>query len=229
MTTTKERPILCNGEMVRAILDGRKTQYRYVVKPQPLEGIDELHGGELRKRSPYILEDYETGVFIGDGFEDDDGNVYRCPYGTPGDKLWVREKYQPHRENGTRYLRYAADQSFVEIANDDRGTADSQWYKITNDQDCMIDRWRPSIHMPKWAARIWLNITAVRVERLREISNLDAKAEGCKASLEVQDADCGPEYTLPFHHLWNSIHGVDNPNAWESNPWVWVVEFERSE
>lgn len=162
----KERPILFSGPMVRAILDGRKTQTRRVVKPR--QGM---------------LDDW-TGL--------------PCPYGKPGDRLWVRETCyfeQPHGE-----VIYRADPG-SEKALDPEFTG---------------LRWRPSIHMPRWASRITLEIVNVRVERLQDIRVDDARAEGVTAKWPVHG----------FRNLWQSINGF---GSWDANPWVWVVEFRNME
>ena len=140
------KPILFSGEMVRAILDGRKTQTRRVIKPQPSAGV---------RRSVFVLS----------GLEDGHGRELRCPYGRPGDTLWVRETFgvitQPL--TGEKSAIYKATHK-PEFPNEQLGFDGSKW--------------RPSIFMPKWASRITLKVTAVRVERVQEISNDDAHAEG---------------------------------------------------
>lgn len=193
----KERPILFNADMVRAILDGRKTQTRRVVKAD-FDIIGECDDGSLW---PW-REDCENG-----------GDIwYPCPYGQPGDRLWVRETWAMSGHQRVEYRAAPADGS---------------------DFRC-VDRWRPSIHMPRWASRITLEITAVRVERLQDISEEDAKAEGV---WKYGDEDCWKIYTKTtsfgtscprrsFESLWQSING---PDSWNANPWVWVIEFKRVE
>lgn len=190
---TKERPILFSAPMVRAILDGRKTQTRRIVKPQPNEFIDRLHGGSLKKRFPYKLED-DDGNPCGIGFQDDNGNYWTCPYGQPGDVLWVRETWiAPYVK--TEIARYKADEP----------------------EGCLPRKWKPSIFMPRWASRISLRVTSVRVERLNDISQTDAIAEG------VSGVNTG-DFVTAYSELWESINGTD---SWQANPWVWVIEFER--
>lgn len=200
----RERPILFSGPMVRAILDGRKTQTRRIIKPQPPEGIDDLHGGKLSQRAPYRLEHPETGQILGNGFEDEDGRFYKCPYGFVGDVLWVRECFgtDPYAsQKGHTELHYRAD-----------------W---KGDSDYPM-KWKPSIHMPKVACRLRLRITDIRVERLQDITEADAGAEGC----DVNIPDGYPCAVACFHDLWQSING---PDSWHHNPWVWVVNFHRLE
>lgn len=217
------RPILFSGPMVMAILDGRKTQTRRIIKPRPPEWINKLHGGELSKRAPYDLEDDE-GRGCGSGFQDDRGGYYRVPYGLPGDRLWVREAWCHAADDNGRF-KYTAD-----------GDLDNTCchYRADGYEVCHIDGeetkaglprspWCPSIHMPRWASRITLEITGVRVERLNEISQPDIAKEGI---------DCHPtsnmrsqaEYQGKFRSLWESINGAE---SWIANPWVWVVEFKR--
>jgi hypothetical protein len=161
-----ERPILFSGEMVRAILEGRKTQTRRVIKPQ------------LRIN-------------------------YKCPYGQPGDRLWVRETWQCFKPNTE------------EIINPNTVNIRALAYRATNE---WRGKWRPSIHMPRWASRITLEITAVRVERLQDIGEVDAMREG--------DPTCENTHIDWFRALWDSIN-AKRGYSWESNPWVWVVEFQR--
>lgn len=178
-----EKPIIFSGPMVRAILEGRKTQTRRIVK------------------------DGHALAFLGA----DHKPVLMCPFGQPGDRLWVRETSLLCRDsNGVcpagngKALAYAAD-----------------GYELEDGE-----RWTPSIHMPRWASRISLEITGIRVERLQDISEKDARAEGVAAS-RVGPCQDGLFYRLhrdSFIELWESING---PGSWDANPWVWVIEFRR--
>jgi hypothetical protein len=171
----KERPILFGGPMVRAILDGSKTQTRRVAKE--FDEMPNLDG--ILQRFPR-----QNG----------------CPYGTPGDRLWVRETWAHERDgtgcpDDTGVLYRATDPGW-----DDEGTG---------------LRWRPSIFMPRIASRILLEITDVRVQRLQEISEEDARAEGCEPFACPRDR---------FQGLWDTIHGS---GAWHANPWAWAITFRR--
>lgn len=210
----KERPILFSGDMVMAILDGRKTQTRRVVKPQP----------------PDWLQVYSVGVcggkvsFVGHGRSEQfaDSSTAKCPYGVPGDRLWVRETWQHTvATDSDCCVAYKADMSAQHSIADQCG--DGDFVKVGG--DCVplhIGRWRPSIHMPRWASRITLEITGVRVQRLQYISEADAVSEGCQcagvpASLTNRGA---------FAKLWESINGE---GTWAANPWVWAIEFRRTD
>ncbi|HCL5418495.1 TPA: morphogenetic protein [Klebsiella pneumoniae] len=191
----KERGMIFNSEMVRAILDGRKTQTRRPVKFPVLDknlGC-ELAGNEL------------AGELSA-------GNYLNSAFGKPGDRIWVRETW----------ARYNIDQNSHDIAY--RATTPADWPEE--------GRWRPSVHMPRWASRILLEITDVRVERLNAISQENAQAEGMELTgwrPTYSDPDSGGEVMTPydnFAELWSSIYGDE---SWKANPWVWVIEFKRVE
>ena len=205
----KERPILFSGAMVRAILDGRKTVTRRVVKPQPANDW-RFTGGYGRITSKHPHKD-KFGVFIRRGEHTDftEVDIIPCPYGQPGDHLWVRETCFINGPSKGSEVIYKADP----LPN---------WEGEETDI-----RWRPSIHMPRWASRIQLEITSVRVERLQDISEEQAKAEGATCELaEIDSVRLGAAstYRAGFQRLWQSING---PESWDANPWVWVVEFHR--
>lgn len=207
----KERPILFSAPMVRAILNGIKTQTRRVVKLKPWHQIEERDDG-----APW--------PWMYDGERDAD-HWLPCPYGQPGDRLWVRETFcpiypqDPHY-NGGRPIEY-----------DYRAT-----YKHGDRLGDLIGvkkEWKPSIHMPRRASRITVEVTGVRVERLQDISADDAKAEGISEFIggwwcEHDDAEqiAGMTPQEGYRHLWERING---PGSWDANPWVWVVEFKRTE
>lgn len=197
----KTRPILFNGAMVLAILAGVKTQTRRAVNPQPehpqfgnrkMLAVDDegaelyLHGGPLLARA------------------------IRCPYGLPGDRLWIREAWQSHIGPMGESIIYA--------------------YRATDDD--RLGPWRPSIHMPREASRITLEITDVRVERLQDISEDDARAEGFSVDrisdyldvVERMDQTESRPATCLYRDLWDEING---DGAWDANPWVWAVSFKR--
>lgn len=194
----KERPILFNGEMVRAILDGRKTQTRRPVKPQP-EPIPEDVWKD--KRVPSERQFWWPSKKAGQMVELRD-MASLAPLGTVGDRFWVRETWaecigvtNPHK--------------------DDTGNR----YKAT-DSGYDVDRWTPSIHMPRWASRIELEITRVWVERVQDITEEDAKKEGMTVT-EYYAMSKNPNRST-FSDLWQSIYGT-----WAANPWVWAYEFRR--
>lgn len=216
----KEKPILFSGPMVRSILEGRKTQTRRVIKPQPNDDIDDLHGGELRKRAPYKTECPVTGRSVGFGFQDDDDQFWHCPYGEPGTRLWVRETWcETDWKPGRTSLPVGPDGYIAAYKADYEGDSFPAPYP---------PKWKPSIHMPRWASRITLEITGVRVERLREISEADCFAEGIKPKT-LSFHGHGEETASPipdYRDLWESINGK---GSWAKNPWVWVIEFKMVE
>lgn len=203
----RERPILFNDQMVRAILEGRKTVTRRVVKPQP-----DFLGSMVDPNTPFKTLDAGLHARI------------TCPYGEPGDRLWVREAW-------------AADAQVDAIAPSDLSQGEPIWYpadlSVRQTGCSMISkgRGRPSIHMPRWASRVLLEITAVRVERLQDISEEQALAEGVHgepcdhARQACSDIGCwGDTAKGAFGFLWEQLNGA---GAWQANPWVWVVEFKR--
>lgn len=206
----KERPILFSGPMIRAILEGRKTQTRRVVKPQPFMVLSaaDWHSRAMSGVDPYGCRPMGSHVLEEMGAT--------CPHGTVGDRLWVREAWglwDTLPKDGPERARI--------------------FYRSTDSDlhECRHQLWRPSIHMPRWASRIMLEITGVRVERLQEISERDAQAEGCER-LELGPQQIGgipvhpmtTSYAEAFQQLWQSING---PESWSANPWVWVIEFRR--
>lgn len=206
----KERPILMSAPNVRPTMDGRKTQTRRVFKAK--------NGG------------------LWPNMNDQPGMrqiLRNCPYGQPGDRLWVRETWQ-----GPLLAEFETD-------------ADADWYRPSNihqyqnpkhclyaadggpppefmtADDELVRRWKPSIHMPRWASRITLEITGVRVERVQDIDIADASAEGVTDTGSLILDKAGNEQGGPIAEyavLWESING---PGSWEQNPWVWVIEFKR--
>ena len=217
-----EKPILMNGEMVRAILDGRKTQTRRVIKPQPF--IAMANGGSIEwvgvnKRAGGVgIDEFSQSMLI------------HTPYAV-GDTLWARETWllngtpsldklriqfkvgdeRPHDKNYIGYLvrRYAL-----------KHYEDAKRMYLTHER-----KWRPSIHMPRWAARIFMTVNTVRVERVQDISEEDAKAEGVSPE-NAQLYGRGGAYQNGFWELWDSIN-EKRGYGWDVNPYVWVYEFER--
>jgi hypothetical protein len=212
--TIKERPILFSGPMVRALLDGSKTQTRRVIKPK--QQPDGVVPGTDR---PFWLQ-VKHGPEV----------PYPC---TPGDRLWVRETWSieclgrigtPEGYDCSYELEYRADGATREF-DCPPGTDDSAYLRA---YDRMRGDWWPSIHMPRWASRITLEVTGVRVERLDDISEADARAEGVTIEDRHMNGYCAGEARPPsiraFRDLWESINGAE---SWTINPWVWVVEFKR--
>ncbi|EIU6857780.1 MULTISPECIES: hypothetical protein [Pseudomonas] len=219
----KERPILFSGPMVRAILEGRKTVTRRIAKPV---------------KHPDLGNIYAPGALV---LEHEPQHVVdrACPYGQPGDRLWVRETWTDVNMCGAPALAYRADEDIRDLMEepgflDDRGAFNYDdprvkpypfacWYAELDQA-----RWRPSIHMPRWASRILLEITSVRVERLQDISEEQAIAEGPPGL--AFPAPPGSHWVTEdgrrraFMRLWDDVNGA---GAWDANPWVWVVEFKR--
>jgi hypothetical protein len=231
----KERPILFSGPMIRALLDGTKTQTRRVVKPL---GAD--HVFQFRGTTAAAGADEPTGNWGWCGSPGLVNKHIKCPYGKPGERLWVRETFY-------------CDHAFYP----DGVSVDSMWREVDGNRvpipleeqradmlEMMFYRadgepefegaegptpWRPSIHMPRWASRILLEITEVRVERLQDISEADAGAEGV-LGWDYKRSGV-PRWDEPrstnrdeFRKLWQSING---PSAWDANPWVWAISFRR--
>jgi hypothetical protein len=209
----KERPILYCGAMVRAILADKKTQTRRVMNPQPHK--DFLARGLVDAVPQWPHQD-GVRFFMADGLSE----LVPCKYGKPGDRQWVRETFSFGRTT-KQSITYT---KFKRV----RGGNAPVVYRaqgLINDAEF---KWKPSIFMPRWAARITLEIVAIRVERLQDISEQDANAEGCS------DREGSGPYISPFGGrriinnyatLWNSINGRKHP--WKSNPWVWVISFKR--
>lgn len=197
----KERPILFSGPMVLAILEGRKLQTRRVVKPS--RAID-----------------YEAASRGADA-------AWACPYGQPGDRLWVRETWalEDCGEDGKRVV-WQADMAAAWLMP---GNVLGEIYYLPSDHN--PGRWRPSIHMPRWASRLTLEVTDVRVQRLQEISEEDAQEEGITqaplGSWGVPDITAGWVHPVEaFRHLWEAINGERKGCAWEDNPWLWCISFK---
>lgn len=192
----KARPMLMSAPMVRAILAGNKTQTRRVVKPQP----QRVDGGVPFGDAPDWAH-AEPGCA-----------VMRCPYGKPGDRLWVRETW-----NTSANVLPPISEPYI-YAADLGPTGVSRW----------AASWKPSIHMPRAASRITLEVTGVRVERVQDISVADAIAEGVNIHPDHHSKPRESIYSpvQAYRDLWESINGT---GSWEANPWVWVVEFKRLE
>ncbi len=224
----REHPILFSGPMVRAILAGTKTQTRRVVKPQPQPFQSNDRPGRW-----WWFNVHRKGWPEGRIHEAmlDAAIIPFCPYGAPGDRLWVRETWKPWPNTAGPELRGPDDMGAIYAATWDKSGGHG---------------WKPSIHMPRWASRITLEVTGVRVERLQEISEADAQAEGVEPNwsgpldgwsaeehgfIGVLDTNADDQDGYfrtareAFQQLWDSINATRG-YGWESNPWVWVVEFK---
>lgn len=207
-------PIIFNSEMVRTILDGRKTQTRRIIKPQP------------QYDRGYWSYEYKKGChhYIGDTHPTEHWSLENmlpyCPYGTVGSKLWVRETWQ-----GFNKLSGSVLTNGIPKVNYGEGF----WaaYKADNIADPKC-KWRPSIHMPRWACRIFLGITAIRVERVQDITPENCEKEGLELTRH-SNLQMGRYERIcqDFGYLWDSINLKRAP--WKDNPWVWVLEFRRTE
>ena len=220
----KERGMIFNAEMVRALLSGRKTQTRRIIKPQPEATLSgSLSGKWLSRPLNGLLLPKIEDIAI------------HCPFGVVGDRIWVRETFQGPLFDYDLMDSYCKDPTPFEkpefcVYKAD-GVPAPEFYDADDELHCC---WRPSIHMPRWASRILLEITDVRVERLNAISEEDARAEGiidggCLNCGEPEPCGCAnpePDATDAFAYLWQSIYGQE---SWNANPWVWVIEFERVE
>ncbi|UDC35599.1 hypothetical protein LGM12_09315 [Klebsiella pneumoniae] len=231
-----ERGMIFNAEMVRAILDGLKTQTRREVKlnldiarlattydwatslaANHYQGLAE----EQIQQKAESLRGVIHPVILGNG----QMVSIICPHGKPGDRIWVRETFCPVDDTqygGEKWVDYRATPKF-------EASHPAGWDSAPNDAEAL--KWHPSIHMPRWASRILLEITDVRVERLNAISQADAIAEGAPPS--HPSIDCvSQEYGFPdfsrswFGQTWQHIYGEE---SWDANPWVWVIEFKRVE
>jgi hypothetical protein len=226
----KERPILFSGEMVRAILEGRKTQTRRIVT---------VPWAKKKKTTPYspYFEESEGKLLFQDEFGDwlDFEKKWKCPYGQPGDELYVKENWKTGENldpyNATEIREQAEDAGFC------GGPFAPLWYpsddtyrRWGNDDSAFgkPGRLRVARFMPRWASRLQLRVTDVRVERVQEITPSDAKSEGDKERSGFPEfyrrgEMCHVDW---FKELWNSIN-EKRGYGWEANPFVWVVEFER--
>lgn len=229
-----ERGMIFNSEMVRAILDGRKTQTRRIMKVQPSEDFTPMN---MALETDYKARWYTPGIVDKDGYlqpaskevfgVSNENEGYSCPFGAVGDRIWVRETWNKYGG----LLTYRADHD---------------WIDDMRKETVCTAKWVPSIHMPRWASRILLEITDVRVERLNAISPEDAESEGLERTnfTGFGDEPGLPSYPEPdvyfdplkkqwkeyppeaFAGLWESIYGK---GSWKANPWVWVIEFKRVE
>ncbi|HHX5675160.1 TPA: hypothetical protein ACVFEZ_005098 [Klebsiella pneumoniae] len=218
MTKITERGMIFNAEMVRALLSGRKTQTRRIIKPQPEATLSgSLSGKWLSRPLNGLLLPKIEDIAI------------HCPFGSVGDRIWVREAFRVHSR--------ATDVATLVYKASERNSWTEQTRRVpvaVCNKPATPEKWTPSLHMPHWASRILLEITNVRVERLNAISEEDARAEGiidggCLNCGEPEPCGCAnpePDATDAFAYLWQSVYGQE---SWNANPWVWVISFERIE
>ena len=195
--------MIFNAEMVRALLDGRKTQTRRPIKWKQTR-FTEIGEREDGSKWPWS-EDAEHACDF----------WHPCPFGAVGDRIWVREAFRVHSR--------ATDVATLVYKASERNSWTEQTRRVpvaVCNKPATPEKWTPSLHMPRWASRILLEITGVRVERLRSMSQDDARAEGVIAASGPMEAG------LAFRELWDSIYGAEN---WLANPWVWVIEFKHVE
>ncbi len=254
----KERPILFSGPMVRAIRDGSKTQTRRVVTL----GRTGTFGHSGTKAYDYHFRGTRRGGARGAGsgcWQDLRlaALLKLCPFGVPGDRLWGRETWASAQKHLVAYRAdgecgaWIGDSAGGKVWNRHGGIADREFHVLRDEHwrgatfglDRWGGRWRPSIHMPRWASRITLEVTNVRVQRLQEISEEDARAEGldwasvqCFSRRDVDDGDredprevgygSGSFARDNFRRLWNSIN-AKRGHGWDANPWVWAITFAK--
>ena len=205
----RERPIIFADWEVRAVLDGRKTQFRRPVKPQPPSWVNRFE------------RDGEWFISRGSKDRDDLGPMIgaaHCPFGQPGDRLWVKEKLIC---DAVGNWRWSADEAHIFLIS--RDTTDMvDWAEKKKNKTCT------SLHMPRWASRITLEVTGVMVERVKEITE-DAAGHGGEGCLPLVEDDgsvtCGRRKTV-FRNLWDALY-VKRGLGWDANPYVWLVEFKR--
>ena len=232
------RPMLFSGAMVRAILQGRKTQTRRLIKPQ--FPIDVTEVGERPAIDPVLgcVVSGHSGLW-----EDCHGldEVRRCPYGLPGDLLWVKETWCVARHHD-RTKPTELPERRMTVVYDAGGHSCNVgvggWRHLDEwPSGVPFGKLRPSIFMRRWMSRIDLEVQSIRVQRLNDITEEDARSEGADpldmddilrekrdGLLDVPLKEIGKPYRNGFASLWESIHG---PNSWASNPWVWVVAFKH--
>ena len=214
----KELPIIMTAESVRGILDGRKSMTRRVIKPQPSEYVratvapQELAGKPKKHSEPYF-DAYAGGPYWcwWDEYDRQAGDWIKCPYGKPGDRLWVREAWADGSDFGAPERQKA-------------------FYRADRPRDPDDFTWKTPIFMPRWASRITLEITGASVERVQEIGLDDVLSEGISEQHSAEHAD---EYWRErtgekFVELWDSIN-AKRGFGWDNNPWVWVISFKPLE
>lgn len=208
----KERPILFSAPMVRALLAGTKTQTRRLCGDR----VAHFEGGWWTQK-------------LGSGSKWESGLCsWHCPYGKPGDRLWVRETFAYSVKDPCGLNETIGPETHDIVCKE--GSHGGQWEHTDESgaRTMVAPRWKPGIHMPRWASRITLEVTEVRVQRLQDISDEDAKAEGAPAlpppGSTLPHGPGEPSHAVGFRHLWCTINGTE---SWDANPWVWAVGFKR--
>lgn len=220
----KEHPILFSSSMVRAILEGKKTQTRRVVKFSKKERwAEELKSAYQDGQGDWIFWNTDApdlAEFTKRAYPN--GGGYSCPYGKPGSALWVRETWQAQNLSG---------QWWHEVPKADRELCN---WAVIDKADCeegmpTPPKWIPGIFMPRWISRITLEVTGVRVERIQDISLSDCKAEGVDGYTFARGciSDNPPDPRWKFIEVWDSINAKRPGCAWKDNPWVFVIEFRQ--
>ena len=232
----KERPIVFSANMIKAILAGAKTQTRRIINGAPKNAghVEYSVPEKCGSGCTHTGHDGYALFFEGPTVYSRGLASVKCRHGIAGDQLWVRERWRTHERpaDGVDGIMYAADQSFRRI--EDTAKAADAWVEA-HDNDRFCGRWRSPLFLPRWASRIQLEITGVRVERLNAITEVDAIAEGMAHAPPFPSDDEGDCWTsrrdinrARFEYLWCELHGW-KPNAWVLNPWVWVLDFKRVE
>ena len=223
MSQIKERPILFSAPMVRSILEGRKTVTRRAVKGFQIPAEDtSIPIGDRQRWSAIGQRDPRYGFCVFGSTEAECAKELEeyapCPYGRRGDRLWVRETFGLQ----VRHYGGSAGEHIVYRATN----PDAIYCKSAEGQEYPV-KWKPSIHMPRHSSRILLEITDVRVERLQDISRCDIRSEGLVCPPELASDDVSPNYRDWYPAAWRELWESTGGN-WDTNPWVWVVEFKQA-
>ena len=246
MTDVIDRPILFRPELVKAILDGRKTQTRRIMKPQPQHYAGGVHPNHTaihlapyidaycgERKTPENPKGMSTNWWWWTEDDRQGPSIGRCPYGAPGDRLWVKEAWQYYDwdDDGRPKIRYRLDGETLWRDPPDEWSdrVGDIWIELSDPTNYDIDnaardrRWRSPMFMPRWASRVTLEITNIRIERVQDISEDDAEAEGVTPILVPPDGGSAP-HVEGFARVWDSINGA---GSWDTNPWVWAITFRR--
>lgn len=225
----KERPILMSAPMVRACLDGSKTQTRRAVKPQPFAGQTDDEARAFFVECGAMQTDESLTWLLNGAWAAGFIEGVKCPYGAIGDRLYVRENGWERPERTDKMMREGAD-TWAPFMYDADGVSASEAAELK------AQGWkrRPSIHLPRRGSRLELEIADISIEKLQDISDADARAEGCPCYVcggplnGRSESNCHCFHrsadATDYRNLWNQINGA---GAWDANPWVWVIEFKR--